>query len=196
MKGADVMKKALRFMGTVTLAGIILTLSCVTAFAATESKAYKILKEQIAEEDPILENYYAAYDKDGNDWHGIFDGKGKMVALAATVYDRGDAETIADSFGDKLYYKVPMEHRKGADFYQVVVPMYEDTELEMLCARPKSLYKDGYKVIEDWDLTKDGQVLILRTNLTSSYMVRLTSGDETAYIRWGSDWYPEEDIKK
>lgn len=195
MKGADVMKKALRIMGTITLAGIILTLSCVTAFAAQESSAYKTLKSQIAEEDPVTEGYYAAYDKNGTDWHGIFDSKGNMTALTATIYDRGDAETIADSFGDKLYYKVPMEHRKGADFYQVIVPVYENTELEMLCARPKSLYKDGCKVIEDWNLTTDGQVLILRTNLTPSYMVRLTSGDKTAYIRWSSEWYPEEETK-
>ena len=41
----------------------------------------------------------------------------------------------------------------------------------------------------------DDDVVILRTNLTPSYMVRVSNGDNDGFIKWDSDWYPEEDNK-
>ena len=114
--------------------------------------------------------------------------------MTSTVYDRGEAEDIAKEFGSRGYYKVPMEYRDGSDFYQIIIPVYKDTEIDVLCARPKELYEGGYKVIKEWDMIDD-DVVILRTNLTPSYMVRVSNGDNDGFIKWDSDWYPEEDNK-
>lgn len=184
------MKRTIALMTAI----IMSTISFNNVFAKNETEAYNHLMDVITETEPISKdyNYYVASDKFGNDWHGIFDNKGDIIALATTVYDRGVAEEIADDYGNKLYYKVPMEFRKGNDFYQVIVPVYENTEIEVLCARPLNLYEDGYKVIKDWDLNADGDVLILRTNLTPSYAVRITNGNDVGYIKWSDKWYPEE----
>lgn len=176
------------------IAAGLLTCSGVLAYAAEKSDSFIILEKSIRETEPVKEGqqYYIASDEKGYDWHGVFDNEGNMIALASTVYDRGDANEIADEFGVEIYYKIPMKYRDGDDFYQVIVPVYDDTKLEILCARPLNLYDKGYKVTESWDLPHDGNVVILRTNLTPSYMVRLSSGDSTGYIRWSDDWYPEE----
>ena len=180
------------------LTTIIMALAVAPVFAAAKTDAYKKLEDIITETEPVKEgiNYYVASDKNGNDWHGVFDDMGNIIAMTATVYDRGEAEDIADEFGDRIYYKIPMEYREAADFYQVIVPVYEGTDIDVLCARPLNLYDEGYKVIKEWDMNKVGDVIILRTNLTPSYMVRFTNDDNEGFIRWDDEWYPEEANEK
>lgn len=178
-----------------TSASAALMLSPV--YGASDTEAYKKLESSIVETEPLKEGYqyYIAADDKGYDWHGIFDNEGNIIAMAATFYDRGEAEEAADCYGEKIYYKVPMEYRDGADFYQVIIPVKKGTEIEVLCARPANLYEDGYKVIKNWDMSEDGDVIILRTNLTPSYMVRIKQGENAGYLRWSQDWYPEEAVE-
>lgn len=180
------------------LTTIIIALAMAPVFAAAKTDAYKKLEDIITETEPVKEgiNYYVASDENGNDWHGVFDDMGNIIAMTATVYDRGEAEDIADEFGDRIYYKIPMEYREGTDFYQVIVPVYEGTDIDVLCARPLNLYYEGYKVIKEWDMNKVGDVIILRTNLTPSYMVRFTYDNNEGFIRWDDEWYPEEANEK
>ena len=188
----------MKIVKTLILTSIITALAASTVFAAAKTDAYKNLENIITEIEPVKEgiNYYTASDKNGNDWHGIFDNEGNIIAVAATVYDRGEAEDIAGELGEKIYYKIPMEYRKGADFYQVIIPTYKGTDIDVLCARPLNLYDDGYKVINDWDMDKEGEILILRTNLTPSYMIRFTNDDNEGFLRWDEEWYPEEANEK
>ena len=178
------------------LTGVVVSIVSPNVLAAGKTDAYNKLDKLITEVDPKKEgiNYYVATDKNKNDWHGVYDDKGNIVAMTSTVYDRGEAEDIAKEFGSRGYYKVPMEYRDGSDFYQIKIPVYKDTEIDVLCARPKELYEGGYKVIKEWDMIDD-DVVILRTNLTPSYMVRVSNGDNDGFIKWDSDWYPEEDNK-
>lgn len=183
---------------TLILTTIITALCTVCVCAATKTDAYNKLEDNIAATEPVKDgvNYYIVSDENGNDWHGIFDDDNNIIAMATTVYDRGDAEDIADEFGNKIYYKVPMEYREGIDFYQVIVPVYNNTDIEILCARPLNLYEEGYKVIKNCNMEDDGDVIILRTNLTPSYMARITSNDNVGYLRWDDEWYPEEANEK
>lgn len=178
------------------LTGIIASIIAPNVLASTHTVAYNKLQSIIAEVDPAKEgiNYYVATDKNKNDWHGVYDNEGNIIAMVSTVYDRGDAEDIAKEFGNKDYYKVPMEYRVGSDFYQVIVPVYENTCVDVLCARPLDLYDDGYKVIKNWDMAEDVDAIVLRTNLTPSYMVRITVADKEGFVRWDNDWYPEEAV--
>lgn len=179
---------------TLILTAVMGVLAVVPAWGAVKSEAYNKLEANIVETEPAKEgvDYYVAVDENGNDWHGIFDDKGNVIALAAAVYDRGEAEDIAEELGERLYYKVPMEYREGKDFYQVIVPVYEDTYIDVLCARPLNLYEDGYKAVQAWNMPNEGDIIVLRTNLTPSYMVRLTVDDNEGFLRWDEHWYPEE----
>lgn len=182
---------------TLILITIITALCSVSVSAATKTDAYNKLEDTIVETEPVKDgvNYYVVSDESGNDWHGIFDNEGNIIAMATTVYDRGYAEDIAGEFGNKIYYKVPMEYREGIDFYQVIVPVYNNTDIEILCARPINLYEDGYKVIKNWNMD-DVDVIILRANLTPSFMARITNNDNVGYLRWDDEWYPEEANEK
>lgn len=184
----------MKILKTLILTSIFVSLVISPVYGVSNTEAYKKLENSITETEPLKEGYqyYIAADDKGYDWHGIFDNEGNIIAMAATFYDRGEAEEAADGYGEKIYYKVPMEYRDGADFYQVIIPVKKGTEFEMLCARPTNLYEDGYKVIKKWDMSEDGDVLILRTNLTPSYMVRVKQTENVGYLRWSNDWYPEE----
>lgn len=190
MKGVDYMK----IYRLLALTGVVVSIVSSNVFASSKTDAYNKLDRLITEVDPKKEgiNYYVATDKNKNDWHGVYDDKGNIVAMTSTVYDRGEAEDIAGEFGSREYYKVPMGYRNGLDFYQIIIPVYKDTEIDILCARPTELYDGGYKVIKEWDMS-DNDVIILRTNLTPSYMVRVSNGDNDGFVKWDSTWYPEEE---
>lgn len=190
MKGVDYMK----IYRLLALTGVVVSIVSSNVFASSKTDAYNKLDRLITEVDPKKEgiNYYVATDKNKNDWHGVYDDKGNIVAMTSTVYDRGEAEDIAGEFGSREYYKVPMRYRNGLDFYQIIIPVYKDTEIDILCARPTELYDGGYKVIKEWDMS-DNDVIILRTNLTPSYMVRVSNGDNDGFVKWDSTWYPEEE---
>lgn len=191
--------KKLFFVLSMVVVVLMLSISVV---AAEKTDAYNRLMNTIVSKEEIKEmDWYALTDVDGNIWRADFAENGNIVCLSTQIDDYGKAHSLAYKLvGDNLdgvhAYKIPFtRHLEKTLTNEIVIPVYKDVNVDVICARPHYLYPSGEKIINSFSLNKEKgtEVIMFYTRATASFKARITSGGITANHLWGQDWYSEEE---
>ncbi len=180
-----------------TFCVVLSTLLMSTGVFAAEEKTdafIKLANSIIGQVEDEESDEYVVYDENGNFWRADFADNGNIISLYTIVEDEEDAKEIADELGDVVEYSIPFTTEYDEPLVkEVLVPVYKNSQVDILCARPVSLYASGEKNIKSIDLG-DNDVLVFDTRANSSFKAVIACGDLTAQHLWGDSWIPEEEL--
>ncbi|MDO4301542.1 MAG: hypothetical protein Q4D26_09165 [Clostridia bacterium] len=191
--------KRLIFVLSLALTTLLLS---VSTLAAEKTDAYNRLMNTIVSKEEIKEmGWYALTDVNGNIWRADFAENGNIVCFSTQIDDYGEAHSLAYKLvGDNLEgvkpYTIPFTRNLEEPLTnEIVVPVYKDISVDIICARPAYLYPSCEKLIDSFSLdsSKGAEIIMFYTKATASFKATITSGGLTDDHLWGQDWFSEEE---
>ena len=115
----------------------------------------------------------------------------------STILNNADeASALADKLGVSYSYFIPFTKNLDMPYeYNVVIPVYKNAKVDIVCARPTYLYPSECKIIDTFTMDSS-DVIIFATRTTASFKATISCGGISSDHLWGQDWFPEELINE
>lgn len=181
-----------KFFVILFIAAITFALN-ITAMAAEKTESFnKLMNTIVSKVDSEVPGVYMLMDSQGNIWEADFADNGNIVCMSAMFDDYETAHETANKLGVSYSYTIPFTKNLDRPYkYDIVVPVYKNATVNVICARPAYLYPSECKTINSFTLT-DRDVIVFATRTTASFKANISCGGISADHLWGQDWYAEE----